>query len=674
MSRTPHKDAVGGHTSSSLSAPAAARLRRLAAERITIENVWPEIDGGRHPAKRVVGDVLEVWADIFCDGHDVLAACVRWHDVRAVGSVREAPMLLLENDRWRGGFPLERNTRYRYTIEAWRDRFASWRADFVKKRDAGQDVALELREGVELVREAATHAPKALSGWLQRLESETDPAKLEAALLDDGLLDLMRRFAPRVDAVRHRQLEVVVDREQARFGAWYELFPRSAGNDAQRHGTFDDVIARLPYVRDLGFDVLYLPPIHPIGVQHRKGRNNTLQAAPDDPGSPWAIGSAEGGHTAIHPELGTLEDFRRLIAAAREFGIEIALDFAVQCSRDHPWIREHPEWFDWRPDGSIKFAENPPKQYQDIVNVHFYRDALPSLWLALRDVVLFWLDEGVRIFRVDNPHTKPVPFWEWLIGEVHRRDPGVIFLAEAFTRPKMMRKLAKAGFTQSYTYFTWRNTKAELIEYLTELTQGSPKEYMRPNFFVNTPDINPPILQTGGRPAFRMRAALAATLSSLWGIYSGFELCEAEAVPGREEYIDSEKYQLKVRDFDAPGNIKDDIARLNRVRRENPALHELTNLRFHPAHDDNILFYGKMTAARDNVIWIAVNLDPHHAHEADLELPLYTLGLSDHDSVDVEDLLEGHKFSWRTKWQRLRLDPQTLPYRIWRISVPERAA
>ncbi|MGH8192068.1 MAG: maltotransferase domain-containing protein, partial [Rhodanobacteraceae bacterium] len=510
------------------------RLTSLAAERVVIEAVSPEIDGGRHPAKRVVGDTLDVWADIFCDGHEVLAACVCFREARET-QWSETPMTLVDNDRWRGSFPLEHNTRYVYTIEAWRDRFATWREDFIKKRDAGQDIALELLEGRELIHEASAGAPREFAGFVKNLDAAHDDGQLESLLLDPELSACMRSHGPRTSATRYRhELEVFVDRAAARFCAWYEMFPRSAANDAHRHGTFDDVIARLPYVRELGFDVLYLPPIHPIGTSHRKGRNNALDAAPDDPGSPWAIGSQEGGHTAIHPELGTIEDFRRLVAAANEHGIEIALDFAIQCSRDHPWITEHPEWFDWRPDGTIKYAENPPKKYQDIVNVHFYRDALPSLWLALRDVVLYWIDQGVRIFRVDNPHTKPVPFWEWLIREIQDRDPAVIFLAEAFTRPKMMKKLAKAGFTQSYSYFTWRNTKAELTEYLTELTTEVTKEFMRPNLFVNTPDINPPILQTGARAAFQTRAALAATLSSAWGIYSGFELCESAPIPGRE--------------------------------------------------------------------------------------------------------------------------------------------
>ncbi len=646
-----------------------ARLHKLAAERVIIENVWPEIDGGRHPVKRVVGDVLDVWADIFCDGHEVLAACLKYREAGENGW-QESPLELLDNDRWHGQIPLTRIGRCYYTIEAWRDRFTTWRGDFLKKREAGQNIVLELREGRDLMLAAAEDNPIFAKAMRQLKDADEDPAALEVALMDEYTAELMHRRGPRSNAGSYRrELEVIVDREASRFSAWYELFPRSASNDPHRHGTFDDVIARLPYVRGLGFDVLYLPPIHPIGLTYRKGRNNALDAGPADPGSPWAIGWADGGHKAIHPQLGTLADFRRLVAAAREQGIEIALDFAIQCSRDHPWITEHPEWFDWRPDGSIKFAENPPKKYQDIVNVHFYGEALPALWYALRDVLLHWVKQGVRIFRVDNPHTKPVPFWEWLIGEVQSGYPDVLFLAEAFTRPKMMRKLAKVGFTQSYTYFTWRNTKSELIEYLTELTTDISKEYLRPNFFVNTPDINPPILQSGGQPAFRMRAALAATLSSVWGIYSGFELCEAEPLPDREEYLESEKYEIKVRNFDAPDNIRDYISRLNQIRRENPALQRLTNLRFHIAHDDNILFYGKMTANRDNVIWIAVNLDPNGVHECDIELPLYTLDLDDHASVQVEDLLADHRFEWRTKWQRLRLEPDVNPCAIWRITA-----
>jgi starch synthase (maltosyl-transferring) len=484
----------------------------------------------------------------------------------------------------------------------------------------------------------------------------------------------MGRAGPRSNLSRYgRVLDVFVDRAAAAFSAWYELMPRSQTSNPARHGTFDDVIARLPYVQGLGFDVLYFPPIHPIGRSNRKGRNNALTAAPGEPGSPYAIGSSEGGHTAIHPQLGTLEDFGRLVAAARRHGLEIALDFAIQCAPDHPWIKQHPEWFDWRPDGTIKYAENPPKKYQDIVNVHFYREALPALWYALREVVLFWAEQGVRIFRVDNPHTKPVPFWEWLIGEVQSWYPDVLFLAEAFTRPKMMRKLARAGFTQSYTYFTWRNAKAELIEYLTELTQQEMREYFRPNFFVNTPDINPIPLQTGGRPLFQSRAVLAATLSSVWGLYSGYELCEAAALPGREEYADSEKYEIKAWDWDRPGNIRDYVAQINAIRRDNPALHLLDNLRFYPADNDQVLFYGKMTPSRDNIILVAVNLDPHHVQAASLSLPWEEIGAKGVPYVEAEELLGGgDAVRWPDAVQSIVLDPAKNPCAIWRVFVPER--
>jgi starch synthase (maltosyl-transferring) len=650
----------------------SGRLRDLAAERITIEAVWPEIDGGRHPVKRVVGDILEVWADIFCDGHDELAARIAYRAVEESDWSTE-PMRLHDNDRWVGTVPLSRNARYLYTIEAWRDLFASWRKDFLKRREAQQDVSLERLEGLTLVEtalSAGSEADKRLVGHrLAALDARADPEGLSEALLSTELAQVMTRIGPRANSRRyHRELEVMVDRTAARFGAWYELFPRSMSDDPRRHGTFDDVIRHLPRIRAMGFDVLYLPPIHPIGRTFRKRRNNTLMAGPDDPGSPYAIGSPEGGHTALHRELGDFAAFERLVRAAQREGMEIALDFAIQCSQDHPWIRAHPEWFDWRPDGSIKYAENPPKKYQDIVNVHFYREALPSIWHELRDVVLFWIERGVKIFRVDNPHTKPVPFWEWLIRDVQDRDPEVLFLAEAFTRPKMMRKLAKAGFTQSYTYFTWRHSKAELTEYLTELTRDLPSEYMRANFFVNTPDINPSYLQTAGRAAFQIRAVLAATLSGVWGMYSGFELCEATPIPGREEYLNSEKYEIKAWDWDRPGNIRDYIARLNKIRRDNPALHYSTNLRFYPADDDNILFYGKATAAEDNIVWIAVNLDPRNAHEATLDLPLHEIREAS-EAVDVEELLHGDRFTWRGRRQRIRLDPPFNPCAIWRISA-----
>jgi starch synthase (maltosyl-transferring) len=654
---------------------AEQRLAALARDRVVIERVEPELDGGRHPIKRVVGDVIEVEADVFCDGHDKIAACIQYR-AQDESAWREAPMALVENDRWAGRFPVVRNRRYVYTIEAWRDLFESWRAEVMKKHDAGLNVALELTEGRLLLDRTLEQAKganqKALRALLERLGTHgDDQGRLLQIMLGEDVRTLMQRAGIRTNATRYKnELEVFVDRPGASFAAWYEMFPRSQSGDPARHGTFDDVIRRLPYVRDLGFDVLYFTPIHPIGRINRKGRNNTLTPGQGDPGSPYAIGSVEGGHDALHPELGSFEDFRRLVAAAHDHGLEIAIDFAIQCSPDHPWIKQHPEWFDWRPDGSIKFAENPPKTYEDIVNVHFYRDALPSIWYALRDIVLFWVDHGVKIFRVDNPHTKPVPFWEWMIREVQDRHPDVIFLAEAFTRPKMMRQLAKVGFTQSYSYFTWRNTKAELTDYLTELTQEEPKEYMRPNFFANTPDINPVFLQTSGRAGFQSRLVLAATLSAVYGIYNGFELCEGTPIPGREEYLDSEKYEIKAWDYDRPGNIRDYVTRLNRIRRENPALHAFTNLRFYNAWNDQVLVYGKMTPARDNVVLIAVNLDPHHAQSASFEVPLWELDLPDWAVVEVEDLLDGHRFSWHGKVQQVWLDPHVNPCAIWRITPP----
>ena len=654
-------------------AEAAKALLALAADRIAIEKVTPELDGGRFPVKRVVGDTLVVEADIFGDGHDKIAASVRY---RAAGSDdwSEAPMTHVDNDRWRGAIPLTCNGRYEYVVQAWRDLFASWRDEVSKKHGAGQNISLELTEGQGLVDSAikASGGNGAFDLPLDLLKrAGTDEGRLLSALMSDELAAAMAAAGPRTNLSRHPVTHgVIVDRTAARFSAWYEMFPRSQSDDANRHGTFDDVIRKLPYVRDMGFDVLYFTPIHPIGRKNRKGRNNSLKAGPSDPGSPYAIGSEEGGHDALHPELGTMEDFHRLIAAAHAHGLEIAMDFAIQCAPDHPWLKEHPEWFDWRPDGSIKFAENPPKKYEDIVNVHFYRGALPSIWYALRDVVLFWAEQGVRMFRVDNPHTKPLPFWEWMIADVQARFPDTIFLAEAFTRPKMMKRLAKLGYTQSYTYFTWRNTKSEIIEYLTELTQTEAREYYRPNFFANTPDINPPYLQTGRPAAFKVRGLLAATLSGVYGLYNGFELCEGRPVPGKEEYLDSEKYEIRAWDYDRPGNIRGFITRLNHIRRENPALHDHVNVRFYNAWNDNILVYGKSTPAMDNFLLFAVNLDQEHPQGASFEVPLWEFNLPDNGRVEVEDLLTGHRFTWDGKVQQVWLDPAVNPCAVWRIRPP----
>jgi starch synthase (maltosyl-transferring) len=635
---------------------------------VVIESVWPEIDGGRTAVKRVSYDWLEVSADIFSDGHGIVAAelLYRASDIRSWSRV---PMCKGDNDRWSARFELARLLPYFYTIEAWRDPYASWVDEIQKKIAAEKDVTVEIVEGLQLIESVRRTCDDEriieFTGRLAALE-KCSPAQTEL-MLNDSALALMAAYVPRLALSRYPlELEVSVDRPTARFSSWYELFPRSQSGDPSRHGTFEDVMDRLPYVRDLGFDVLYFPPIHPIGRTNRKGRNNTLVAELGDPGSTYAIGAEEGGHTSIHPKLGSLDDFRRLVSAARAHGIEIALDFAVQCSLDHPWIKEHAEWFEWRPDGSIKFSENPPKRYEDIVNPRFDGDAFPAVWYALREVVLFWLDQGVKVFRVDNPHTKPIPFWKWLIDEVNAIDREVIFLAEAFTRPKMMKKLAKAGFRQSYTYFTWRNTKPEIISYIVELA-GEMGEYYRPNFFVNTPDINPTYLQTSGRPGFIIRATLAGLLSSNWGLYSGFELCEAEPLPGREEYLNSEKYEIKARDFDAPGNIKDHIRALNRIRQENPALQDWRNILILNAWNDNIMAFAKLTPRRDNCVMALVNLDPHNAQECIYEVPLWEFGLPDHASIKAEDLLLGISFTLHGKTHSIRLDPHERPVVIWRL-------
>ncbi|MGA9343374.1 MAG: maltotransferase domain-containing protein [Rhodanobacteraceae bacterium] len=654
---------------------ALAGPAQLRAARIALENLSPRIDDGRFPVKRTVGETVHVEIDAFCDGHDALAVELLWRadDGSAWHRTR---MRSLDNDRWAAEFPLERIGRYRFTVEAWIDHFATQRSDLQKKLSAGVLAAVDVAECCELVTAASRAADGEIRKLLDPLIDRFDKANMTErvdALLSAEVSAVMamadvRAFRSKCPA------EVVVDAERlaARYASWYELFPRSQGAGEGRHGTFDDVIGRLPAIRDMGFDVLYMPPIHPIGKAHRKGRNNALVANDDDPGSPYAIGGSDGGHDAIHPELGGFEDFERLRAAAADLGIEIALDFAIQCSPDHPWLHEHPEWFAWRADGSVRHAENPPKKYEDIVNVDFYAaDAVPALWRALRDVVVFWVERGVKLFRVDNPHTKPFPFWEWMIADVRGRYPDVVFLAEAFTRPKPMYRLAKAGFSQSYTYFTWRNGKRELTEYFSELTQTGVRDYFRPHLFVNTPDINPVFLQQSGRAGFLIRAALAATLSGLWGIYSGFELCESEPIPGKEEYLDSEKYQLRARDWNAPGNIVSEISRLNAIRRANPALQDHRNLRFHNAFNDQILYFGKATPERDNVVLVMVNLDPHVTQAADFEAPLWEWDLPDHESLVVEDLMRGTREVWRGKNQRVALEP-SLPFAIWRVR-PERS-
>jgi starch synthase (maltosyl-transferring) len=542
-------------------------------------------------------------------------------------------------------------------VVAWVDEFLTWRRDVRAKAGAGQDIALELLEGSLLVRDAAGRAGEAAAArLLEMADALTDATSLDerlAVALGNELAEAIAPYTDRSHATESAPLRVWVDRERARFGAWYEMFPRSAGADPARHGTFRDACVELSRIADLGFDVVYLPPIHPIGTSFRKGRNNALTAGPNDPGSPWAIGSAAGGHTAVNPELGTLGDFESFRRSAERLGLEIALDLAWQCSPDHPWVREHPEWFRHRPDGTIKYAENPPKKYQDIVPFDFECDDWRNLWRALLDVTRFWIDRGVRIFRVDNPHTKTFRFWRWMIGEVQSVRPDVIFLSEAFTRPAPMRYLAKCGFTQSYTYFTWKNTKAELIDYFTELTAGAARDYLRPNLFANTPDILHAYLQRGGRPAFEARLLLAATLGASYGIYSGFELAEGQAVPGTEEYADSEKYQIRKWDWQRPGHISELVARVNRVRRQHPALQTDRTLRFHETDNPEIIAYSKSSPDGADVVFVVVNLDPHHMQHGHVRSPY---GVGD-EGYTVRDLLDDVDYSWRGEWNYVRFDP-----------------
>lgn len=639
--------------------------------RIAIESVSPVVEEGRFPAKGVAGRSREITAVVFTDGHDKLAVNLRWHRL-GEDTWHVMPMTFLGNDHWRASIRPEQPDRYQYIVEAWRDLYASFYDELEKKYRAGVPITLELQEGEQLVREAEQAAAPEHAEKLQRLTAQMD----EAHALDQRLafflapetLAVMREAGIRSHRTLSPAYPLEIERELAEFASWYELFPRSVTSDPDRHGTFRDVIGRLPDISRMGFDVLYFPPIHPIGRTHRKGPNNSLVAGENDPGSPYAIGSPEGGHEAIHPELGSLEDFLELVRQSRAHGLEIALDFAIQCSPDHPWIREHPGWFSWRPDGTIRHAENPPKKYEDIVNVDFYqKDAVPDLWVALRDVVLGWVERGVTLFRVDNPHTKPLPFWEWLIADIRTDHPEVIFLSEAFTKPAMMARLGKVGYSQSYTYFTWRNTKYELETYFTELNQPPWRDCYRPNFFVNTPDINPRFLHHSGRPGFLIRAALATMGSGLWGMYSGFEICESAPVQGKEEYLDSEKYEIRPRDYNAPGNIVAEISRLNLIRRQNPALQTHLGFQAYTAWNDNILYFGKRTEDLSNFILIAISLDPHNAQEAHFDLPLWEFGLPDDAHMHGEDLMTGHTWTWYGKTQWMRIEPWHMPFGIWRL-------
>lgn len=645
----------------------------LARARAVIENVQPEIDGGQFPIKRVVGESVIVEADIFADGHDVVE-CLLLHRREGDDAWSELAMKPLGNDRWRGEFRVTKVGRAQYTVMAWVDPFLSWVRDLKKRSPADADIDINLRVGADLVTAAAQRATGETAAWLTAhadflRENAPAPARLEAAL-DAELLERMRPLSERRYASRYsKELIVVVDRVKARYSTWYELFPRSCSAQPGRHGTFKDVEAQLPRISDMGFDVLYLPPIHPIGQAFRKGKNNTPSALPGDVGSPWGIGAADGGHNAIHAELGTLADFRHLLAAARARGIEVALDIAYQCSPDHPWVKAHPNWFRRRPDGTIQYAENPPKKYQDIYPIDFESEDWQGLWRALADVIYFWIGQGVSIFRVDNPHTKAFPFWEWMIGEVKAKHPETIFLSEAFTRPKIMYRLAKLGFTQSYTYFTWRNTAAELKEYFTELTRTQVREFFRPNLWPNTPDILPEFLQWSGRAGFMARLVLAATLGASYGMYGpAYELCvNTPIAPGKEEYLDSEKYELKAWPLGAPGDLTDFITRVNRIRRENPALHSDQSLCFHPTDNPELLCYSKIDRASDNRIVTIVNLDPNNKQSGSIDLQLDELGLDGTRAFQMQDLLAGGHFLWHGGGNFVALDPKIVPAHIFRI-------
>ncbi len=647
-------------------------LTAYAGGRVVVLEVRPIVDGGRYPAKRIVGRSLTIEVDLVCDGHDVVQA-VLLDRHNAQDAWRETPLVHAGNDVWRATIDLTALGRHHYTVVAWIDAFATWRRGLERKFAAGNDVAIELLEGAALL-DAAIARGAPLVDEAKLLRSKQAIELRVAHATSPELTANMDRFPDRSTASRYpKELEVLVERQLAEYSAWYELFPRSCGA-AGTHGTLRDVESRLDYVAELGFDVVYLPPIHPIGHAFRKGPNNTPDAVRGDPGSPWAIGAAEGGHTAIHPELGTLADFDHLVSAARERGLELALDIAFQASPDHPWVTEHPAWFRTRPDGTIQYAENPPKKYQDVYPFDFESTDWQALWCALRDVFVFWCERGIRVFRVDNPHTKPIPFWEWCLREVAQRYPDAIFLAEAFTRPKLMYALAKAGFSQSYTYFTWRTTSSELTSYLEGLTQTEAAEFFRPNLWPTTPDIFPDHLVHGGRTAFISRVVLAGTLSSSYGIYGpSYELMEdtprTGPLPGQvvEELVDNEKYQLRTWDLERPDSLRHVIARLNRVRRANPALHDNRSLRFHRTDNDLVLCYSKRTVDRSNVVLTVVNLDPHHAHRAWLDLDLVELGLSPTEAFQVHDLLGDARFTWHGSRNFVELVPDVMPVHVFKI-------
>lgn len=640
--------------------------------RVVVARLSPEIECGRFAIKRVIGEVVVVEADVFGDSHDQVACQILYG--QDSHEAQTSPMRPLGNDRWRGEFSVTELGAYRYTVEGWIDHFETWRRDLEKRISGGQDVSVDLLIGVGLIERAAARATdgdaEALQSWAQRLRDNKNSESAIAIALDVELRTMIQQYPERNLATRYeKQLSVVVEREKARFSTWYELFPRSCSPQPGGHGTFHDCEKWLPYVASMGFDVIYLPPIHPIGRTFRKGRNNSFPAQPDDVGSPWAVGSTAGGHKSIHPDLGSLQDFKRFVSRAADHGLEVALDIALQCSPDHPYVQQHREWFSTRPDGTIQYAENPPKKYQDIYPLNFETPNWQELWEELKSIFLFWIEQGVRIFRVDNPHTKSFSFWEWVIAKIKNQHPDVLFLAEAFTRPNVMYRLAKLGFSQSYTYFTWRNTAQELTEYFKELTDTQVREYLRPNLWPNTPDILPEFLQLGGRASFMVRLILAATLGASYGIYGpAFELCEnAPLEPGREEYLNSDKYELKHRDLNSKDSLRDLISKINRIRKENPALQINRNLRFHRTDNPSLLCYSKNADDFSNVIIVVVNLDCFHTQAGWLDLDLDSMGMDKRHSFQAYDLLSEGRFLWQGSRNYVELMPESLPVHILRV-------
>nr|MBI1229388.1 DUF3416 domain-containing protein [Cytophagales bacterium] len=648
-------------------------------KRATIDNVLPQINCGKYPIKRVINEPVRITADIFVDGHDKLKAAVLFREVRSgtSGQWKEYPMQLITNDNWEAYIHAREIGNYEFTIAAWVDHFSTWQYGLKKKYEDNQDIAIELLIGAEQIENTLSNPSisgahkKSLQQALAVLDANENEEKTVAYMLSDELSDLMALLNDKEKVTIYpKNLPLKVELKLALFSAWYEFFPRSAAQEEGKHGTFADCERVLPEIAKMGFDVVYLPPIHPIGEMHRKGRNNATVAGSGDPGSPWAIGSKEGGHKAIHPKLGNFSDFNGLVKKAESLNLKIALDFAIQCAPDHPYVKEHPDWFTWRPDGTVQYAENPPKKYQDVLPVNFETNDWENLWKELKSIVDFWIDKGIKIFRVDNPHTKPFSFWEWLIREIHSKNPDIIFLAEAFTRPRIMEKLAKVGFNQSYTYFTWRTTKEELQEYVTELTQTAKREYFRPNFWPNTPDILPSTLEDKEEPSFLISLILAASLSSNFGIYGPvFEFGLNEAYPGKEEYIDSEKYEIKVWEWEKKTKIKEIITRLNEIRKENTAFQSTYNITFCEIENPNIICFSKIDDENDNRFLIAVNLDPHHSHHGWVKVPLAAYGLKSGEKFIVHDLLSNEKYTWDQEWNYVELNPYKMPAHLFRVET-----